>query len=498
MNNMKNVTHMTRRRETIKELISPLLIFSILALVVALFLGVVISVFNPIYTAVVASTLITVIIIFLRLDELTITLIIFVYIFVDVYLVLDKYQVALIMALILLFASYLGRSAMHPWTRPRLIWLWVLFLILNIYPTINGMAFSITYAIIFYLNIVLSAFIMFWLGNIIAKDILAVSRVFQLLSILAALIAIHTIIEATTGKFLFETASSQAHLIQYANFQAQGAVGTSRSGSFFSTPNGNGAFLATCFFLPLGLFIESKRLWTKLIYLLETLLILVALMFTYSTGSWLAVLVGIVVFMFLVGRIRYIMLLLMSIVTLAAIAYVVSPSWIATELSHANDQGHISNHLGTIQTAVRVIEAYPLFGVGLDDQAYLVRAEPYRVPAQTEPQTEPDNAYLQWGAMSGIPVMLVFILLLGFVFWFALRNWLAIDIRYRSLLGGGLVALIALSINSLVVDGWTNAAGIEYLGWLIAGIVTSPFITRCLHKQPASQLLESRESHSTQ
>ena len=477
------------------ELTSPSLVFFMPVLLAALCLGVGINVFSPVYAVAITSTLVLVFVLILRLDELTVMLIVVVHIFVDVYLGLDKYQVALLMALVLLSTSYFGRSADHPWTRPRSIWLWVLFLILNIFPTINGSAFSINYAIIFYLNLVLSAFIMFWLGNMIAKDISAVRRVFQWLSVLAALIAIHTIIEATTGKFLFETASAQAHLIQYANFQAQGAADTSRSGSFFGNPDGNGAFLATCFFLPLGLFIESKQLWKKMIYLLETLVILVALMFTYSTGSWISILVGIVVFMFLVGRIRYIMLLLMSIVTLAVIAYLVSPSWIATELSHANNQSHISDHQGTIQTAVRVIEAYPLFGVGLEDQAYLVRAEPFRVPAQAQPQSEPDTSYLQWGATSGIPVMLVFILLLVFVFWFAFRNWLAIEIRYRPLLGGGLVALIALSINSFVVDGWTNPAGIEYLGWLIAGIVASPFITRCLHQQSVSQLLDGRESH---
>ena len=494
---MKNVSQVPRIWKTRGELISPLLVFLMLVLLGTLCLGVGIGVSSPIYAVAITSILALAFILISRLDELALTLIVAIHILVDGYLDLGKYQIALLLTLVLLSTCYLGRSADHPWTRPRLIWLWIVFLILNIYPTINGTVFSLTYAINFYLDLVLGAFIMFWLGNMIAKDISATRRVFQLLAVLAALIALHTIIQATTGKFLFETSASQGHLIQYGNFQAQGAVGTSRYGSFFSTPDGDGAFLATCFFLPLGLFIESKRLRTKVIYFLEMLLILVALMFTYSAGSLIAVLIGIVVFMFLVGRIRSFMLLIVSITTIAVLAYIVAPSWIATELAHANDQSHISDHQGTIQTAVRVIEAYPLFGVGLDDQAYLVRAEPYRSPLQSQPQAEPDNSYLQWGATSGIPVMLVFILLLGFVFWFAWRNWLAIEIRYRALLGGGLVALIALSISSLGVDGWTNAAGIEYLGWLIAGIIASPFLTRCLHQQSASQLLDSRESQST-
>jgi O-antigen ligase len=175
----------------------------------------------------------------------------------------------------------------------------------------------------------------------------------------------------------------------------------------------------------------------------------------------------------------------MLIVTLTVIAFTVFPSQVAAQLSHANDQSELSLHTGDWQTAVRVIEAYPLFGVGLGSQAYLVLSNPYRVPAQTVPLAEPDNSYLQWGAMAGIPVMLVFLLLLGFAFWFSWRNWLAIDARYRSLLGGGIVALIAFSINSLSVDGWTSPADLAYLGWLIAGIVASPLIGRCLRQKSA-------------
>ena len=79
--------------------------------------------------------------------------------------------------------------------------------------------------------------------------------------------------------------------------------------------------------------------------------------------------------------------------------------------------------------------------------------------------------------------MLVFLLLLGFAFWFSWRNWLAIDTRYRSLLGGGIIALIALSINSMVINGWTGPGGVEYLGFLIAGIVASPLIGHRLPQQ---------------
>jgi len=460
----------------VADLISPSSIFLILALPAALCLGVAIGIFNPTYTALVAAALVLAILVLLRLDTLIAALIIAVHILVDSYLGLAVYQIALLMALVLLFASYFRQSANHPWSWPRWVWLWLLFLILASFAALKGGAFSLTNSIGYYLEVFFSPFIMFWLGNIIGKDISGVRRVFQWLAFLAALFSIHTIIEATTGKFLFESARAQANLLQAANFQIGGGV--SRAGSFFGNPNGNGIYLATCFFLALGLFFESEKLWAKMIYLLEMLLILLALMFTYSNGSWLAALTGLLFFMFLVGRVRYSVLLLLLVTALAVVALTVLPSQIAVQLAHARDQGDLSLHLGAWQTAMRVIAAYPLFGVGLGDQAYLIMAEHFRVLAQTKPLAEPDNSYLQLGAIAGIPVMLIFLALLALVFWFSWRNWLAVETRYRPLFAGGIAALIALSINSLTVDGWTSPIDVQFLGWLIAGVVASPLIRR--------------------
>jgi O-antigen ligase len=349
----------------------------------------------------------------------------------------------------------------------------------------EGGAFSLTNSLGYYLEVVAGPFIMFWLGNIIAKDTSAIRRVFQALALTAAIFALHTIIEATTGKFLFESARAQANLVQNS-FQLQ--AGVSRAGSFFGNPNGNGAFLATSFFLPLALFIESTSLRAKVLYLVEMLAILLALMFTYSNGSWIATLVGLMIFLFLVGRVRYSVLLTLLIVSLAGIALVFFPARIAIQLAHARDQGDLSLHLGSWATAFRVLMAYPLFGVGLGTQAYLILAEPYRVSAQTKPLAEPDNSYLQWGAIAGIPTMLIFLVLLGLVFWFAWRNWLAVETRYRVLFAGGICALIALSIDSLTVDGWTSPIDVEFLGWLIAGVVATPLIVRHLNLHPISAI----------
>jgi O-antigen ligase len=455
------------------------MILSILAIPAALLLGVAISLFNPIYVIVAAGGALALGLMFLlRLDELMVALIVAAHILVDSYMGFAVYQPALLLALTLLAVCYLGQSTDHPWTKPRFLWLWLLFLGLTIFPMIKGGAYSLTNSFGHYLEIVFSPFIMFWLSNIIARDISGMRRVFQWMSLIAAIFAIHTLIEVTTGVFLFESArASTASAFQTSE-------GVSRSASFFGNPNGNGIFLATCTFLPLGLFIESKRFSAKILYLLELLLILMALMFTYSNGSWVATLAGLFAFLFLVGRPRYSVLMVVLVAALATIAFAVFPTQIEAQLAHARDQGDISLHFATWQTAAQVMFAYPLFGVGFGSQAYLTLSEPYRVLAQTKPLAEPDNSYLQWGAIAGIPVMLIFLTLLTLVFWFAWRNWRAVDARYRALFAGGICALIALSINSLSVDGWTSPIDVEFLGWMIAGVVASPFVGQALRHRP--------------
>ena len=492
---MKNVAHISQWRktiETIRERFSPSLILLIFALPAALLLGATIGKTNPVYGLAVAGAIMMVVIVLLRWDALTVTLIIAVHLIIDWYLGL--HLVAILMALVLLFAYYFGRSADHPWVEPRPLWLWALFLVLTIYPAIYGGQFLLYDLASFYPSTILGAFLMFWLGSIIAKDISVLRRVFQLLSAFAALVAIHTIIQATTGVFLFASAHLNTYLVLVSNYDIAG-TNAFRAGSLFMDPNWNGTFLATMFFLPLGLFIESKSLLGKLVFLGEMAVISVALLFTYSNGSWVALLGGVFAFVFWAGSQRSRLLFIIIIVLTAILILILFPSQLAIQLQRATVPGDLALREAAWQTAIQVMKAFPLFGVGLGSQAYLIRANPYRVPAQYVPLPHPHNTYLQWGAMAGIPVLVVFLLLLGYAFWFSWRSWQSIDLRYRPLLGGGITALIALSINSMSVDGWTNAV-MATIGWLIFGMITSPLLHRHGHgtKRREKQLNRAVES----
>jgi O-antigen ligase len=138
---------------------------------------------------------------------------------------------------------------------------------------------------------------------------------------------------------------------------------------------------------------------------------------------------------------------------------------------------------GAWATAIRVIEAFPLTGIGLGLQNYALKAEPYRVPAQYVPLVHPHNSYLELAAMAGLPVLLIFLALLLTACWFALRNWAIADIRVRPLLAAGIAAAVALSANSVSINGWTLPP-LAALGWLVLGACSSPLLMNSLiHKK---------------
>ncbi len=442
-----------------------------LAAGIALVAGMALGVFKASLAVAIVGGLFIVILVILRREEVVAVVIIAVHLYVDWYLA--QAGVALIMALALLMVCFFAQSPRRPWTEPRGLALWTAFLILAIFPAIQG-ALTVHDTLIYYPNIVFGAFIIYWLGTVIARDTAHIRRLFELLSVIAVLIAVHTILQNVTGKFLFGDASIDAYIAGTSNRLLDANLAASRSGSFFIDPNWNGTFFAVMLFLPLGLFVESASFLKKLFYLAEMLLILPALLFTYSNGAWIAVCCGFVIFLVFVGRTRdrlqcafFIVVAVLTMVTLFS-------GQIALQLQHAMQS---DDRVGAWMTGLRILYAFPLTGIGLGHRAYLLRSEPYRALAQDVPLDHPHNSYLEWGAMAGLPVLLVFVALLAFTLWLALRNWARADAGSRTLLGAGIAAVMTLTINSWTINGWTFPT-LAALGWLLLGCLSSPLLAK--------------------
>ncbi len=422
-----------------------------------------------------------------RRDELTVVLIIATHLYVGWDLGLQL--VGLVLTLLLLLILFLSRSPQQAWAIPRARGFWLLLLCLAIFPALRG--YSLKDGVVYYLTNFFAAFIFFWLGTVIAQYILNVRQVLKFLAAFSALIAIHTLIQSATGIVLFASANATQHLEQVSNYQLSSASGIIRAGSFFINPDWSGTFFATVLFIPIGLFFESSLPREKILYGVEVFLILLGLLASYSTGAWIASIVALLIFLTLFGNIRSRLLLLSGFLLIIGALVVLFPTQVGYQLRHVTSTGSFPIRFAAWQTAIRVIQAFPLTGIGLGLYAYLYRAEPFRIAAQYMKLAHPHNAYLEIGAMAGLPVLLVFIALLLVAFWWTLRNWKRADTRTRSLFAGSIAAIAALSINSISINGWTLAP-LAAFGWLILGVTSSPLIVKSL-SHSTRQVEENKE-----
>jgi O-antigen ligase len=443
-----------------------------LAACMAALLGMVLGRFDPFIDAGIAGILGYVILLVMRQDELAAGLLVVVHLYVDWYLGLRA--VALVLALILLLLFFLTHSPERPWRGPRVLWLWMLFLLLGLYPAFRG--FTQSDGLEYYLNVIFAPFLACWLGTVLARDIRSVRLFLQILAALGALFALHTIIQGVTGILLFGSSRYDIYLAQVAQYALPG-TNVRRIGSFFLDPNWNGAFFALLFFLPLGLFFESTSYTAKMLYFIELSLMLIALLFIFSNGSWVGFFAGFAGFFLLVGNARYRWLIALLVFLAVVVLVLAFPALLTLELQHALGPTEVVSRTSAWQTALNVISAHPWTGIGLGLLSYLNRAESYRVIAQYVPLAHPHDAYLELAALAGLPLLIAFMTLLAVYLWTALSNWALADARTRSLLGGDIAAIIALSINSISINGWTLAP-LALTAWLILGMISSPLLVK--------------------
>lgn len=445
----------------------------VLALVTIVSLGLLLEAISTNNTGFVIGGAILLFVLVLRQHELVVTMVIATHIYIDWYLGLAIVAPTIIIGI--LFILFIFRSQQNSWIAPRYLWLWGLFLLLTIYPAIQGD--QVRYDLAFYWpNLVFAPLLMFWMGTLLAKDRKHLRTLFQLLALLGTLLAIHTIIQTVTGVVIFSSPHGDANLAQALNYQL-GSTGVSRSGSFFQNPDWNGTFFALVLFLPLGLLTEASSFLLKMLYLAEMVLMTVALLFTYSIGAWFGAVAGIFIFVLFAGQGYMRILVPLVVAFLGALLVVIFPTQVNLMMQHLSNPSELLLRTGAWQTALNIIRAYPLTGIGMGFTNYLQRAEAYRVPAEYVALAHPHNSYLEWGAMAGLPVLLLFLALLCVALRYAWRNWRQTDAGTRCLVGGGIAAIVALSANSLSINGWTLPP-LAAIGWLVLGAVASPLLIR--------------------
>jgi len=444
----------------------------VLPLVIAgLALGAVIGGYNTLVAALLSGMVLFTLLVMWRMDEATLALVLIVHLYIDWYWGL--WIGAQMMELALLFIYFCARSERFPWVMPPLLWLWLALIILAILPALHGISLFDT--LNYYFNIFFGSLTIYWLGNLLVRDTRNLRRVFQFLALIGTMVAIHSIIQALTGKFLFATTRYDAYFASISSYELSTST-IHRIGSFLINPDSNGGFLAIMLFLPLCLFIETKSLGWKICYLTQTFLMVIALLLTYSTGGWLAAGVGALGFIIFACPPRYRLIIPLIIIIISIALVFVFPAQVNLQAQHAFAPNEVSLRAGAWQTGLNVIDANPWTGIGLGRYVYFSRADPYRVLEQYIPLAHPHNSYIEIGALGGVPLMLLFLTLLICSFWLALLNWKRADRHTHILLGGGMSLVMALSANSMVTNEWTLIP-VTAIGWLVLGVMSSPLLT---------------------
>lgn len=419
----------------------------------------------------------------LRADVFTAAVIIFTQLLIDYYQLIAMPKgfpfVSLLMTVILL-ALVCGTH----W-RERLrdalpeLWIWAVFIVLIALAIPRS--YDVKDAIIYALNIAVTACAAWLVGTLVITDRARLRQLVTWLTLIGTCIAVHTIIEARTGIFLLATPHLRTYLAS-ENFFLLDVGGTHRAGSLLFNPDSNGAFLALMLFLPAGL-LFSATLWrVRVLCALAMIAIILALLFTYTTAAWVAAAVGVVVFVLLAGRGWARVGFFALVIVATGGVFLALPRQMDLLIKHATGPNNLTLRKGAWQTALNIIHAYPLTGIGLGTGTpYVIRDAPFRSKLEFTILTHPHNSYLELAALAGVPVLLVFLVLLGRWVLGALRNYRLADRQYRPLIAGVIAALTALSVHAFADATWTLPPLVP-LGWMLAGAISSRALRRDLER----------------
>jgi O-antigen ligase len=426
-----------------------------------------------------------VLLVLLRRDEMIAATI------VAVGIIIDDYQLVALpgrlplagigLAGLLVAVLFLTQSPSRPWVRVPNLWLWVLVLALSALAIPRDVFFAD--GLKYFATTLINSALLYVIGVQVARDLVRFRWLLIGLGVFAALMAVHTIIQGTTGIFLFITPQWSAWLNYKGGYAISG--GTSRAGSFLINPDDNGVFMAMMLPILVGLAGGLRRWAWRLAAGVGAGLVLLGLFFTFSNASWIAVGVGAVVYVLLVARGRTRVILLVGGI-LAFMAITVGfPQEYQALLAHATRQRELELRIGAWETGLRVIQAFPLTGLGLGYQTYTVYADPFRAPLQNVTLTHPHNSYIEVAAMAGLPAGLLWLVILGGAFWRGVRLLMSLKGHQRALVGGVMVALIIVAVNSLATDGWTLAPQV-IPDWLLLGAISSPALARAFRSDSTS------------
>lgn len=237
---------------------------------------------------------------------------------------------------------------------------------------------------------------------------------------------------------------------------------------FYGSPNNLGLFLGRA--LPMAV---ALSLWWKqgrVFWLVASLMMVAALLLTFSIGAWVAVAGSILVIAALRGRkaLRAALAATFLGLVVAGVA--------ALRIPRIGD--HFDLRAGTSlerllvwQSALRMLSGHPIRGIGLDNFLYYYQ-HGYRLPAAwREPDlSHPHNLVFDFWLSLGLPGLLLLGLLLGRFVEVVVSIWRESDAMERGICAGALGAMTDTVLHGLV-DNSFFLVDLSVLFWLMFAIV---------------------------
>lgn len=238
--------------------------------------------------------------------------------------------------------------------------------------------------------------------------------------------------------------------------------------SFFTTPNAVGLYLAPIFFLTLGWLFSKKELREKnkiLFYSLIFILILMVLAvgFSLSKGAWAAMILGGMLFVFLLGY-KKIATVIIALILLASLSVPVTRQVLFFQ------QPSGSNRLLLWDYTTTFLTASPknfVLGAGIR-QFFRKVQKPFYNPEKMERLIYPHNLFLNFWSEVGLFGVVSFVGLWLSVFFRAIKIW-----RRETIIGAALVsALIVFAVHGLVdVSYFKN--DLAFVWWILFVVVNN-------------------------
>jgi O-antigen ligase len=181
----------------------------------------------------------------------------------------------------------------------------------------------------------------------------------------------------------------------------------------------------------------------------------VALMLTFSKGSYLALAVLGLVAVMAVSRWRVPLL-----VALAAVAVSVSRLPLVAD-RFVNTYESIMGRAVIFGATFAMLRDNPIFGVGLGGYRYLFRGR--------QPTPYPHDLWLTFWVELGLLGVIAFSIILFGLLWRGVRAWRGVSIHYRAAYWGSLAALAMWTVHGLVdTPYWKNDMSVEF--WILAAL----------------------------